>query len=1008
MEKTCGLLIVHFSDFHFGYKNVCSEKINSISAIINESKCNTVLFVLSGDIANSGKEDEYKVAKIFLDSVSKSIIKSISQYFAICPGNHDCFYKDVKKYSEKEILCINEENYKENLNNRIGMFKNYNDFISNYGKNSKKCNDLLNVISFKTENNTFSVFTLNNVVFYSYNDQENTPLYDNKNCGNIFIPQSYFEPIKNCRSDFIFVVMHAPFWYLNDETRASFKKIIKNKVNIVFSGHLHNEENYNENEFGNEVLYLTFSAFDENKKNGCNISTINSNEGKRTIYKFDGNIFNAIKEEKYNLVKNNFNSLGISLTEDFFDKISYFVFSEEKIELENIFVFPQLSKEPFKNEYSLNNIGIDDFSGFDELSKHNEIIIVYGGDSYGKSSLCYFLFKKYFNLGFFPVILSGFDLNTSTVVEKRIKAALFDEYNDDSLKSIYDQTSLDKKIIFVDDGDLLSKEVELKLLEYCKYVVIFCKQQNIYKEFQDDKIDGHSVLPLYIEPLFSSKRKELLENIFDYKTSLGNFVPACNKNQFISLVEVLLSRIDKIDSIDPGTICFFALETLKGVPNYDSSSFKSAFEARQTILLLKEIEHYKVNYNYKVIKRIIARIAYLLYEKQQTTFDNNILKECISAETNEYGDSNIKISTLVSILIDSKIIRKNENEDFLFYSREVFAYFIAYECVQKNGKSNRDSSLIMKIFSSDIFKPINFLIIMSISSELKSECIPEAIVDSLYKDCSIQKIKTEKEILSFAISSGEIRKLESLTDNDIKKIDKENSKNEKNERINYLKHKDDYFYFDKISDDLKKVFTWINRMRIVNVLLDSFSSDLEKDYKGKLIYCAIKLPNIVISTYYDTLFKELDDIYASISKNHPKSITKDVIKKLQTVFVELKSAFILSTYSLGSQGFTDNAIINALKQYLDDEYKNKSDIVIIQELMLLSYSRQTDNFIKQIKPFLVSKNKSSPFIRKSAFLIARNYCYRNLEDVKKNHRDLFELIVSNKKNAIPLLTKKIN
>lgn len=95
MESAKQLLIVHLTDAHI--KNETSigrlrlEKIaHSIGPLIENDMA--VLVVFSGDIAFSGRSEEYRLAAETIEKMSASIIErgAASFHFLSSPGNHDC------------------------------------------------------------------------------------------------------------------------------------------------------------------------------------------------------------------------------------------------------------------------------------------------------------------------------------------------------------------------------------------------------------------------------------------------------------------------------------------------------------------------------------------------------------------------------------------------------------------------------------------------------------------------------------------------------------------------------------------------------------------------------------------------------------------------------------------------------------------------------------------------------------------------------------------------------
>lgn len=994
MEHT-NLCVVHLTDLHFNKDHFVDDaKVNSIIGLINNCDCTNVLFVLSGDLSNEGSKDSFASCDFFLHSILSGLKQTVHVYISAAPGNHDCHYEAKPSYLIEEALSVNQLNFQDKLNERLPMFENFDSFSGSLAAPvSKPLNELLEEQVLNIDGKTISVFTLNDAPFCCCTDQELDKRYNDADCGNVFIPESYFTPIENCSSDYAFVVMHIPFGYFDEDTQNSFAKATRKKVNYVFAGHTHNPKILSDKMENDSTITIIGPAFDSEDSVKDDFSILDFRRGKHTFFKFENGVYSATSEEDCSLFKKDINRLGLVLNKDFETSITTFIFPQEDLNLNDVFVFPDLRRKPFGGEAYSKSVGIGSLDQFDDARKRNDILAIYGDNSYGKSALCHYLFLTYFLKGIFPVCIDCTGIRTSNRFEEALKSSMLNEYTNKSIYDIFRQTDSTLKIALLDNAKYIDDQILIQALRNFSSVVVFEESSDTSVLLEaKDKIEGYSIDRYFLEPMYCSKRKELLGKIYDVGVERNHEDVEWTRSQYITLVESGLNRFDKVNDLDPATICFFALEGLRGSSSFNSRLFSSANEARLEISLENALKLKKLSYNDLVIKRIVSNLAYFLYEKQQMLFSSDDMLQFLFNETKEYGDSGIKNQTLISVLLEARIIKENDDAKYSFFSREVFAYFIAYECVRRNTSVSRDGSLIQEMFHKDFSIPLNFLIIMSISTSIKSEVIPVSLADYLVELSANQKTINEHDLLSFAISTEEIQKLKSLSKDDVKAIDERVSKEESVNRELYLQNKDNYFYFEKASEDVKEIEEWMNRIKIVNVLLDKFSSQLPLEKKQALLSCSIKLPNIVISKFHDTLFKQLDELYAQLVSSNPEKMKDELIDEFTSLFVDIKRAFILMTYSNASQGFTDTSVIKLLQQRIKEDEAGVQTQKI-QELMLLSYSRKTDLFIEKTKEYLDKNSKESYFVKTSAFIIARNYCIRNREEVAKKHRDLWELVV---------------
>ena len=107
------ITICHLSDIHFAINgNTILEKQEKLcNAILQDAlKKDIIIFIVSGDIAQSGQANEYEIAYNFFTEIQEylEMKKEIRVLFFFAPGNHDCDFSDDQKikmmiYEEKRL-----------------------------------------------------------------------------------------------------------------------------------------------------------------------------------------------------------------------------------------------------------------------------------------------------------------------------------------------------------------------------------------------------------------------------------------------------------------------------------------------------------------------------------------------------------------------------------------------------------------------------------------------------------------------------------------------------------------------------------------------------------------------------------------------------------------------------------------------------------------------------------------------------------------------------------------
>ena len=110
MNKMTKLRILQLSDIHNvacpramdDFKTMRRELLKDIKDYCEHYVCKFDAVLICGDIAFSGKNDEYEKSKTFIDEICKNVGCKLCQVFVV-PGNHDKLRKEGKP-SLRKIL----------------------------------------------------------------------------------------------------------------------------------------------------------------------------------------------------------------------------------------------------------------------------------------------------------------------------------------------------------------------------------------------------------------------------------------------------------------------------------------------------------------------------------------------------------------------------------------------------------------------------------------------------------------------------------------------------------------------------------------------------------------------------------------------------------------------------------------------------------------------------------------------------------------------------------------
>lgn len=165
------ILLLHLSDLHIKATNdniLKKGKLIAATTFQDLSSISHLFIVISGDIAFSGKKDEYELAIQFFADIRDEILKesSVPINFIIVPGNHDCDFA-LDSGVRKMIISTLENANSPEIDSSIidtctSIQKNFFEFRQKLEKGTCSEDDLLwRSNRFNVENKTIGFEAIN-------------------------------------------------------------------------------------------------------------------------------------------------------------------------------------------------------------------------------------------------------------------------------------------------------------------------------------------------------------------------------------------------------------------------------------------------------------------------------------------------------------------------------------------------------------------------------------------------------------------------------------------------------------------------------------------------------------------------------------------------------------------------------------------------------------------------------------------------------------------------------
>lgn len=995
------LLVLHLTDLHLISEiDYLDNKISSISKILNGFNIDNVLILFSGDIANSGEAEQYAKAEQYISKIVEELSRNKSVKLCLCPGNHDRLFDSKTQINGSYVVGINKSNYNAEVEKMKNSIANYLSFEKRLSKPTKYLNDVMSYYDVHYDDLNIRVYSLNNSLLSTFKSDSNDL---NRNEGNIFVRGQCFD-IHRENKDFVFLLMHMPFSFFREDNQQYIMNSVSKEFDVILSGHNHSDQTKSIINSNGRVLEYTSSAIDYKNMSGFSLLKISEGRIDCNLYEYDfgENAYvkkaSDLRTSTIKMIKSTI--FGQMMSDDAVEDIcTMSVFDGEKnikVSVSDLFVFPKLSYQKYNNQSSV--------SSFDLLESKraaNGITKIQGDYKSGKTTLCKYLFEKYRKNGYLPIIVRGDEiLDPKKTLRKQLKSL----YSRKNTLEDFESVEKSKRIIIIDDlrkGSRLFFRNLLKLFGSVIYTTSSSKDFDLSEE-EDEKYDFET---FEIEPFFYDKRTSLYEKIYHYfATKNSTLLSDYSYDSLTSEIEKRLTELDFSNCINPGELVFITFTIVKK-SNLAINSPNSIFRARLQTLLSNGLREEGYKYcTSDIAEDLLSYVAMELYIEEKNTFELHLLKTSINKYEEEHGFRPIKNeSSFAELLKDIQIFKQNENDEWSFFDRKVFAYFVAkYAVVKKN--SDNDDRYLKEIISRGIYKPINLYILFSIATNYEYRSIPEFYVNELY-DSVMNKKEISYDIFQRFIDelneNNELKELE-INKQKRREVREKQGVAEENARKGFVTHKDDFFFYDNSKQLMVEFDYLLNVTMITSSILNNFAGVLKKGTRLKLTEMLIKLPYSIIDSFLSDTMSKLDIVFVRVfdqlSRLPEIKVTYEYVKN--SIINEIHAS-ILAIFDFDTRLLTNPLITQSVKKLLEEKNDNMHDA---HKLMLLSFSTDFDEYVRETENCI--SNSSDRFIIRSARLIGRRFCLDNLDWVEKNKGSFLTLISKGNDTEIKRIREK--
>lgn len=983
------LRIMHFSDLH--YLDVSKKEIEYIrNAILYDIdnyivKNNLVpdFLIFSGDLVFKPEENNSSINtfnngfEFFIKPILDKLNLTNDDIF-ITSGNHDINRNILSRGDKNGLLSYKEEGIKSvneliteiiDKKTELKHLMQFNQFIDTLNNNYLIfSNNLFQVYKYKFENNiSIGIINLNS----------NILAFDDKSYGNLIIGEEQlqvaYSKIKDCDIK-IANVHHCINWLSNFE-QIMVKKFYYKYFNLVFFGHEHTEQPELVNFNDEDTLILNSASIFQgrNNINGYSLVDYSFSNKSAEIYireynnretKFATVTFSE-KDHKYKyefeiLSKSN-NKKNLDLIiDDISLKLKDFIDNELLINIaksdvysiEKIFIEPNIYNQ---SEFTENESEEKEIFSVQKLINLDEIIVIKGLESSGKSTLLNFIANEYISYKTkrkrVPIILNkmNFSDELSDIVIFSKAQEFLRKFDIHLSSKILEKMFYDGDFIFLIDN-IKETESNINFIEKISISeklknnkFIFTNNEDIYDSI-DEKINeknfknSSNILEVFIHNLKRAKAREFFHLYFNNKFENDEFE---NIFKFISKLNIPLTIFNY-------TLIALIYENQKG-------NFKPVNEAYLLDIfmenLLEKLDIQKNIYfgslGYTIMSDYLVYISKWMVENELFTIDRydliSITSNFIKALKREKED--IKIESFIEYMEKKGIFINIENNKIRFKYNAFLEFFIAKGMIQdddlkaiilteenilnyKNeinyysGLHGQDENTIIKI-RDFVHKHKDFFDLVEYN-DCSNINIPEISLPDDQTEIVIEQISQDKKDQLLEKNSITLRQ-----NNNIKCLD-DSSKEKVVNRVDYE----------------KRVFE-------LNILLMKVIRNSEKLKKPDLKTEIVKLVTSNLSKFLQKFMNELD-FYKNDSLKKSDKDEEEVHHLFSIINLMISLVFMkVAQHNLATDSF-----ITIYKEILDETKDDVLKLLITSTMIYTSNSKNLlliDKLLDKNNDF--SKNK---------------------------------------------------
>ena len=457
------LLLIHLSDIHFrtGASEELATRGKLVVAALEESLPaeGEVGFVITGDIANTGRTDEYSLALDFVSDLigeTQTRRPQVKTFLAMSPGNHDCNFDldsimrqmALKQLTSSDAIVSGVDGSVIDVCTATqAPFFTFFEALTQFVPSNKVCWEQ------RMENADVRLISLNSAWTSQKREQQ----------GSLRLPINLLPGSEPCA--LTIAICHHPLNWLESNNARELRRHIEETSDLFLTGHEHATEQYVKQMRQGGVFVSAAAAFDDGTESRFTTYRVKVAEHSiaTTLFAFDARTGRYAQQGEIETFQyqparsraHGFLRLSQAFESQLNDAGTRFTHPRAKsLVLDDIFVSPELEERLSERSGTAKPQLINLEKNAAYLGKHRYLLLV-GDPASGKTALAKRLFRDLHQAGIGPVLLNGSRLpRDAELFAEHIRSEVSSQYRKEDVEGVL-QLPPDKKALIVDDLHLL-------------------------------------------------------------------------------------------------------------------------------------------------------------------------------------------------------------------------------------------------------------------------------------------------------------------------------------------------------------------------------------------------------------------------------------------------------------------------------------------------------------------------------------------------------------------------